>query len=76
MLPPVHYGDLVADEETAKRKWGDILEFIGISRADLGLLASDWKRQIVNGHEATVANYNEVKQKLANYRGGEFLKYL
>ena len=72
----VHYEDLIGHPDEAKAWWGTILQFVGISRLDVGLLSSEWRRQIVKGHSETVANYRDVKQKLEMYKGGKYLDLL
>ena len=72
----VPYEELISDEAAAARWWGDVLQFIGISREDAGLLTSEWRRQIVKSHLEVIENYSEVKAKLTSYRGGIYLKYL
>jgi hypothetical protein len=72
----VPYADLVADPAVAEEWWNTILEFLGISRDDYPLLQSEWRRQIIKGHNETIRNYEQIMKILKEYEGGKFLPLL
>jgi len=43
---------------------------------DVHFLQSEWRRQIIKGHNETITNYDQVKQFLFKYRNGMHLHYL
>lgn len=62
--------------ERARDWWAAILEFLGVSREDLYLLQSDFRRQIIKPHNRTISNYDMVHQALKQHRDGKFAALL
>eukprot|EP00613_Pedinella_sp_CCMP2098_P049710 CAMPEP_0171834340 /NCGR_PEP_ID=MMETSP0992-20121227/10362_2 /TAXON_ID=483369 /ORGANISM="non described non described, Strain CCMP2098" /LENGTH=248 /DNA_ID=CAMNT_0012450019 /DNA_START=268 /DNA_END=1014 /DNA_ORIENTATION=- len=72
----VQYEDLISDEATAKAWWSAVLQFVGVSRDDVGLLQSEWRKQITKTHKELITNYDQVHEKLKSYKSGAYLNLL
>ena len=69
-------GSSNAEGDRARRLWGDILEFLFVSREDVPLLGSTYEKEIVKSHDQVIANYKEVRHALTTFAGGKFLHLL